>query len=204
MKPLNQWTAADVINLLELLKKVDKKIWIRVGIGVVAFAILFGLIIWPAWFRRVQIRSQIAKVKGQIITVETLNRKKPEWLQNQSDYTKFIQSAKERLYMPGETSLLLGAIAKLADESKINIVASRPKDLVDKFPVPFDEQYEGNIYDFTVEGSYHALGEFISKIESNPKLLRVRLFLLDPKEVSPETHIADVSLSAVSFKKGKA
>ena len=201
MKPLNQWTPSDITDLL---KRVDKKTWIKIGIGAAVFLVLFFLVISPAWFQRLQVRSQIAVVKGQIITVENLSRKKPEWLRDQADFKKFIDDVKGRIFLPGETSLLLGAIAKLADESKVNIIASRPKDFLEKLPPPFDEQYEGNLYDFTVEGGYHALGTFISKIEANPKVLRIQLCHVNPREASPDSHVASISLSAMSFKKGKS
>ena len=108
------------------------------------------------------------------------------------------------MYKPGESSLLLGVISKMAEESKASVIASKPTEYAEKFPLPFNDQYEGNSYDFSLEGGYHDLGTFISKIESNDKLLRVQSFSIRPQEDGAEKHLADVNLSAVSFKKGKS
>ncbi len=200
MKPITQWTTEDI---LEILKGVDRKTWIKIGAGTAVGAVLLIFIVIPAWFKRPAVRQQIATAQMQIVSLRTAIRKRPEWIKNREEFQKFIQGSKDRIYQPGESSLLLGAISKLAVESKVGIIASKPKDFEGKLPPPFDQSYEANLYDFVVEGGYHELGEFISKIEANPKLLRVQLFSIRAQEENAEKHIADVSLSAVSFKERK-
>ena len=200
MKPIQQWSAQEIIDFL---KKVDKKTWIKVGLGVLAVIGTLIFIVWPAWFQRLEIRTKIKTIESQVKTLETLNKKKPEWLKNKSGYEKFIREVKQRIFMPGESSLLLGAISKIANESNVSIVASQPKEFNEKFPSPFDEQYEASLYDFVVEGSYHDLGNFAGRIESNPKILRFQRFHLKPNETNNKKHIGELSLSAVSFKKPK-
>ena len=191
-------------RILDFFKKVDKRTWIKTGLGAFLILILGLLIIWPAWFQRVEIRGKIKNLEGQINTLHTLTQKKAEWLRNKEEYSNLIRDAKAKLYEPGEGSLLLGAISKLAKESKVSIVASQPKDYPDKFPAPFDARYEGTLYDFTLEGGYHDFGNFVSRIESHPKLLRIQLFNLKAKDGAPKVHTAAISLSAISFQKEKA
>jgi hypothetical protein len=194
---LSEITPSDIIDLL---KNVDKKTWIKIGAGAAIFIVLWFLVIYPAWFKRVGIRSQVAAVKGQIGVTYNLMRKKPELVRIREESLKHNQSVKGRMYAAGESSLLLGVISKMAEQSKVSVVASQPAPFDGKFPAPFDQQYEANIYNFSVEGGYHQLGDFISRIESNPKLLRVRSFAVLPREDAPEVHQANISLSAVSAK----
>lgn len=201
MKPLNQWTTSD---LIDLAKKVDVKIWIKIGIGMAIASVVVIFFIWPAWFERTKVLGQIRTIQGQIETLEMLTSKKDEWLKNQTEFKKFIQDTRTRLFQSSETSLLLGTISKLADESKVSIIASRPKDAAEEIPAPFKQQYKENLFDFTVEGTYHAVATFVSRIESNPKLLRIQAYQLKPREKSPETHLGDITMSAISVEKGKA
>ncbi len=201
MKPLSQIKPQEIIDFL---KKVDKKVWIRIGIISFVVILLLKWVVWPAWFERPQIREQIKALEGQIMVTQALFLKQPQLLKNKGEYSRLISEARARLYDPGESSLLLGAISKLAVESKVSVVASMPKDSEAKFPSPYDSIYEGNTYDFTVEGGYHNLGKFISKIEANAKLLRVETFSLRVRPETPGVHLASVSLSAVSMKKAKA
>ena len=200
MKPIQQWTSADI---LELVKKVDKKTWVTISVVAGLGILILAFVVWPAWVTRFKIRAELSVVENQMRTVSTLEKRKPEWDRNKSVYQKFIQDAKARLYTSGEVSLLLGQISKLAKDSKVSIVASKPKDFVGEFPKPFNEQYQGNLYDFTVEGGYHDLGGFMGRIENNPKLLQIQIFELKPNDQSPKSQLVSISLSAVSFKKDK-
>ena len=198
IKSIPQLTANDI---REFLKKIDKKTWIKIGLAAGGFLLFFIFIGVPAWFERPGAKSRVNSIQSEIATTNTLILRRPELERNKQDYLKFIQGAKEQIYMPGESSLLLGAISKLAEESRISIIASKPKTYEGKLPEPFSAQYEASQYDFTVEGGYHDLANFISRIESNSKLLRVQSFYLRPQEEAPQNHLADISLSAVSFKK---
>ena len=198
MKPIKEWTSQDI---LDFLKSVDKKTWIKIGIGVLIAAFLIFFIVWPAWFKRPAVRTQIQTFENQLRTVETLGKKKDAWEKDKKKYSEFIQNSKTRVYMPGETSLLLGAVSKLAKETHVSIISSQPQPYDEKLPPPYDQQYEGSMYIFSVEGNYHELANFIGKVESNPKVLRIKLFEIKPEEKNQKSHTADITLSAVSNKK---
>ena len=197
MKPINQMTTKEIVDFL---KSVDKKTWIKVGAIAAAALVVFMVIIWPAWFKRVQVHMEIKNVEAKIQSLNTLRGKKEEWLKNKDLYNQNILDVKNKLYKPGESALLLGEISKLANESKISIVASRPKDEPLKYPPPFDQQYLANLYDFSVEGGYHQLGQFVANLESFPKLLRIQEFHIVPRENNPQSHTADIQLSAIALK----
>ena len=201
MKPIGQWTTADIIDFC---RKVDKKTWLKTGAAAAAGLLIFVFVIWPAWFTRVSVRGQISALESQIALSQALMKKKPEWLRQKEEYAKFIQNAKQRIYQRRETSLLLGAISKLATESRVGIVASQPKDFEGKLPAPFDQQYQAELYELTLEGSYHDLGSFIDRIESNPKFLRVQSFHISTHPESSEPYTTEVALSVVSSKEGAA
>ena len=201
MKPLTQWTTADIVDFF---KSVDKKTWINIGIGLGVALLFFIFIAIPAWFIRPGIKNRLKDIEGQIQIVQTLSLKKPILLRTKTKAIDFIKKSKERLFKPGETSLLLGAISKLANESKVSIVASSPKDAVEKFPDPFVAKYEANLYEFTLEGGFHEMGSFVGKIESNPKMFRVQNFQLRPNQTKgkEDTQIASLTVAAISVKEG--
>ncbi len=201
MKPINQISPQEIIDFL---KKVDKKTWLKAGAGAAVAGLLIVFVVLPAWFERPRVRAQIKNLEGQMMLTKALFLKQPQLFKNKGDFSRLITEAKSRLYVPGESSLLLGAISKLAVQSGVSVVASMPKESSANFPAPYDTSYEGNGYDFTIEGGFHNLGQFISKIESNPKLLRVEKFTLKSRIESPNSHLGEVSLSAVSLKKDKA
>ncbi len=194
-------------QVLDYLKTVDKKTWIKIGIGVSIGTLLLIFVIYPAWIGRVGLKTQLEAVRGQVAQTNNLFRKKPELMSAKEQCIEFTQKSKEKLYTPSEASLLLGTISKMANDSGVSIVASKPRAADGKFPVPFDSLYESSYYDVTLEGGYHALGEFVSKIESNSKILRIQSLSFHPKEKEEDEAVdakprlfADITLAAISVK----
>jgi len=201
-KPFTQWTGAD---FLMVLKSLDKKTWIQVVSGGLIAAVLGYFIIYPAWFKRAGMKSLIAVTEGQIIKLQTLKRNERGWRDDKEKYLQYIHDVKQRLYLPGETALLLGKISKIAEQTGVSIVSSMPQDVASvQFPKPFDEKFKPELYDFVVEGGYHQLGQFISQIESSPKILRVENFRLSPLDDYRDRHMAKFTLSAVSLTESEA
>ena len=131
MKALNEITLPEIIDFL---KKVDKKTWIKIGI-ISGVALLLGVVVlWPAWFQRFEIRGKLKAIQEQIQMFETLTKQEPHLLRRKEETLQFIYGAKERLFQAGEASLLLGQISKLANESNVGIIASKPKEFEGEFP----------------------------------------------------------------------
>ena len=190
-------------EILDFLKNVDKKTWIKGGAAAGGAVLVLALVVWPAWFQRVSLHGRIRALKAQMATSDALFRKKPELLRQKQEFMQFIEQAKRRVYEPGQTSLLLGVVSKMAQETKVSIVASEPKPYEGKLPEPYAQKLEAKVFSFTVEGGYHELGQFISRIESSQKILKVDWFELKPQKENPR-HLAAMSLTALSFKKGAA
>ncbi len=201
MKPLPQISSREIIDFL---KTVDKKTWFKSG-GIAAGVLLFLIFIgWPAWFERPSVRAQIKTLEGQILLTKSLFLKKPQLLKSKEEDSKWIGGSRSHLYEPGESSLLLGAIAQLATQSDVSVVASMPKDFIAQFPSPYNQEYAGNSYDFSVEGNYHNLGTFTGKIESGAKPLRIENFTLKSRAATGALPLAEINLSAIASKNKKA
>jgi len=201
MKPLPQISSRQIIDFL---KTVDKKTWIKSGFIAAGVLLFLIFIVGPAWFERPRVRAQIKTFEGQILLTKALFLKKPQLVKDKEEYSGWVAESKARLYGSGESSLLLGAIAQLATQNNVSVVASMPKDFTVKFPSPYHLDYEGNSYDFSVEGSYHNIGAFIGKIESNAKQLRVENFTLKSRAETGALPLAEINLSAISRKNNKA
>lgn len=188
-------------QIVDLLKGVDKKTWIQVAAAAAILIILGVFLIYPAWFKRFELRMETAKIKKQIAQTNALFAKRPELVKTKEDSHAFTQNAKSKMYTPSEASLLLGVISRMANDSKVTIISSKPRPMESEFPEPFSKMYEAVLYDVTVEGGYHAVGDFAARLESNPKLLRIQNFVIRPQENSQTLHFADFTLSAVSVTK---
>ncbi len=198
MKPVTQWTARDIVAFIQ---SFDMRTRILAATGL-AFMIIFTVFIaLPAWVDRPAIIEKIKTIQLQRMSYQNLVRIKPQMIEERKRAAEYIQRAKDRLYSSQEASLLLGAISRLAKETRVTILSSKPKELENVFPAPFNDQYQAFIYDFTVEGAYHDIGRFVSKIESNPKLLRIQRIRILPKDATSNIQTADLELSATSFKK---
>ena len=197
MKSIKPLTKADVIDFF---KKIDKKTWIKIGAGTAAGIALLFFIVWPAWVGRIGVRMQVKDLETQITTTQNLLHRQPQLIKDKIKYLATSHEVKGRLFETGGGALLLGVISKMAQESNVSIVSSSPKPFDGKFPPPFDGLYEASAYDFTVEGGYHDLAIFISKIENYEKILRIQSYHVNPQDKNPEKHLAAISLTAVSVK----
>ena len=189
-------------DIVKYVKGIRKDVWIKIGIATAAVLILIVVFIWPAWITRLVIRGKMGDLQKQVKTTQGLLQKKPLLLKDKANIVKFNSEVKNRLYEEGETSLLLGSVSKLALESGVSVVSSTPKSFNGTFPPPFDSLYMAGVYDFTIEGGFHELADFVSKIENYGKVLRIQSFYLRDSDESPaDKRLADISLIAVAKKK---
>lgn len=190
-----RWTKDD---LMKFIKSVDKKTWGKIGTALVAFLLVWFLVIGPAWFDRPRMHREIESMNAQMKQFNGLNQKRLIWEQNEAQFGKIIQEAMGRRYSEAEMALLLGQISRLATGAKVDVIASKPQPETLKFPPPFQNQYEADVYDFTMKGGYHAVAQLVAGIESYPKLLRIRKIHITPVKESPERHIAQLDIVAIS------
>lgn len=194
MKPLTQWTAADVI---EFVKSVDKKTWIAVASGAAGFLLLLVFLIIPAWIERPMLRRDIQSMESQIFQVNALDQKRPVWEEDQKIFDGVILTAQERLFTADKLGLLLGQISKMANDSSVDVLTSMPLEANFVFAAPYHLKYQTSGYEFSVQGGYHDLGRMVSRIENYEKLLRIRSIGITPSGKAADKHIAKLELYAV-------
>lgn len=197
MKPISQMTIPEI---LDLLKTIKRGTWVKVGLALIAILAFVCLFVYPAWIERIELKNKIKTLELRKASYVNLERAKPKMMEERKKASEFIDSVKKRLYAPAEASLLLGAIARLANDAKVSIIASTPRESEKDFPAPYNQQYQAALYDFTVEGGYHNIGKFIASLEANEKLLRVQKFLITSKEPSKDVQLAELTLTATSRK----
>jgi len=194
MKPLNQYTFAEV---LELLRRVDKRTWIAIGsISIVSLLILFFFVV-PAWIERPLLRRDIQSMEGQIRQVNALSQKRVLWEENQKIFGDLIDKTQSRLLSAEDLGMLLGKISKIGSVSRIEVLTSKPLPEKTTFPAPYDLKYQASGYEFTFLGGYHDLANLVSRIESHEKLLRIKSFQIAPSEKTLDRHTAELKLWAI-------
>ena len=194
MKPLDQWSSADII---EFAKSVDKKTWLMIASGAVVSILVLVFFIIPAWIERPLLRRDIESMEGQVRQVNALSQKRIFWEQDEKAFGDLIRKTQARLFTEEDLSVLLGQISKMGSESRIEVLASKPTAEKNLFQTPYNSRYQPSGYEFTLQGGFHNLADLASRIESHEKLLRIRGFQIVPSEKSPNQHVAELKLWAI-------
>ena len=194
MKPIKQWTLA---SILEFAKGVDTKTWVMIVAGALGFFLIFVFLVIPAWIERPMFRHQVQSMEAQIRQVKSLDQKRALWEENQKVFGDLIARTQSRLFTADEMGLLLGQVSKMAQESRVDVLASKPMTEKIVFPAPYHLKYQPTGYEFTVQGGYHDLGRFASLLENSDKLLRIQSIQIVPTEKTPERHIAQLKIWAI-------
>ena len=194
MKPFNQWTSADVIAFV---KSVDKRTWLIVLSCAVVFFLMVVFLIIPAWIERPLLRRDIQSMEAQIRQINALNQKRLGWEEDQNVFGTLIEKTRARVFTAQDMGLLLGQVSKMASESRVDVLASKPLTEKAVFAAPYHLKYQPSGYEFTVQGGYHDLGSLASRIESYGKLLRIRSIEIMPAEKTPDRHVAELKLWAI-------
>lgn len=193
MKPLNL-PFADVIAFL---KSVDKKVWVTILLCVTGFLLLVVFLVIPAWIERPLLRRDIQSMETQIRLVNDLNKKRPGWEEDRKVFGSLIESTRARVFTVEDMGILLGSVSKMASESRVDVLASKPLTEKTVFAAPYHLKYQPCGYEFTVQGRYHDLGNLASRIEGHEKLLRIQSLEIVPAEKTPDRQIANLKLWAI-------
>jgi hypothetical protein len=194
MKMPHQWTSGEII---EFAKRVDKKTWGMIAISSAAFLLALVFVIFPAWIERPLLRRDIESMQAQIRQVNALSHKRAAWEQDEKTLGALIQKTQERVFTADALGLLLGQISKMASESRVDVLASKPFNDKILFLAPYNAKYQPSGYEFTMQGGYHDLGTLVSLIESYEKLMRIQSIQIVSSEKSPERHICGLKLWAI-------
>jgi hypothetical protein len=155
------------------------------------------LLIIPAWVERPLLRRDIQSMEAQIRQVNALNQKRLGWEEKQKEYGALIEGAQGRVFTAEDMGLLLGLVSKMASESRVDVLASKPLSEKVVFAAPYNVRYQPSGYEFTVQGGYHDLGNLASRIEGHKKLLRIRSIEIVSAEKTPDRHVAEMKLWAI-------
>lgn len=183
--------------MMAFVKSVDKKTWLTILSCVAGLLIVVFFLIIPAWIERPLLRRDIQNMEAQIRQFNVLKPKRLGLEENQKAFGSLIEGTQKRVFTEDSMGLLLGQISKMASESRVEVLASKP--LVEKtvFDAPYNSKYQPNGYEFTVQGGYHGLAGLASRIESNENLLRIRSLEIVPSEKTPDRHVAELKLWAI-------
>ncbi len=195
MKPAKALSMATIIGFA---KNADKKTWMVLAAATVGVILLWFGLIGPAWVERPVLRREIQDMTKLMIQVNALNEKRPILERNQKVYADIIANARGRLFTNEGIGMLLGQVSKLADDSHVEVLASRPQEGNVIYAVPYDERYSASGYEFTVQGRYHDLGKLAGRIESYDKLLRIQLFRISSSEKNPERQRTELKVLAIT------
>ena len=193
MKPLNLLFADGIA----FLKNVDKKVWVVGFLCTIGFLLVVVFLVIPAWIERPMLRRDIQSMETQIRQVNDLNKKRPEWEENQKVFGSLIENTRARVFTDEEMDMLLGSTSKMASESRVEVLASKPLTEKIAFAAPYHLIFQPRGYEFTVQGGYHDLGNFMSRIESHTKLLRIQSLEIVPDKKMSERQIAVLKLWAI-------
>lgn len=194
MKPFKLWTSAQAIAFM---RSVDKRTWgIVLLIAGVFFLVVVFLII-PAWIERPLLRRDIQNMELQIRQINSLSQKRPGWEKNEALWGSLIGKTQTRVFTGEDVGLLLGQVSKMAVESGVDVLASRPSAEKVIFSAPYNAKYQPNGYEFTVQGGFHDLAELTSRIETHDKLLCIRGIEIVPAEKNSTKQVAELKLWAI-------
>jgi Tfp pilus assembly protein PilO len=129
--------------------------------------------------------------------VQTLSQKRAGWEENQKVFGSLIESTQGRIFTVEDMGVFLGQVSKKASESGVELQTSNPLAEKTVFPDPYDQKYLPSGYEFTVEGGYHSLGNFVSRIEGHEKLLRIQSLKISPSKKTPGKNVAELKLWAI-------
>ena len=191
-KPFYRWTSKE---LIEFAQRFDRESLIKISAYVIGGLIFFIFIFWPAWIARPQVKGQITLLRSQIQSAQGQMMRENALLEEKKKYEELIKNVNSRLLHKRDAEGLLGILANLAKENRVNLLSSHPQDEAAEFPPPFKEKYRVASYGMSLEGGYHALASFVSEIENYPAILRVDNFGILPQDEKPESHIAQIQVS---------
>lgn len=192
---VDQVKSFKIQDVIDFLKGIDRKTWIKIGMAAVIFIVVTVLFIYPAWIGRLGVHKKITNLHTQITGTKALLGQEKELTKTTTDLAALIDAILKRLYKPEESSKLLGIVSRFAQECQVTVVASNPKE-AEIYPPPFDSKYAPSVYGLTLEGSYDAFGCFVAQVENNPEILRIQSLYVRPQEKN-EKHFGDLILTAV-------
>lgn len=154
--------------------KIDlKEVWSGRKKTVIRIAILFFAIILA---NKVIYQPQVRKIKmleDQIVGEKEKNKLADEI----NELGNKINSYRQKISTPGDISLVINEVFKIAKDMKIEIVSLQPQQTEE------ETLYVRLPLKVVIEAGYHELGRFLSRIESSEKFIKVDNLQISTAEV---------------------
>ncbi len=171
-------------NPVEMIKKLwqkDRKTIIQQAVILLVLVALVVFIIFPLFFKIHSMGTDLKDLELRISTAKSKIKKVPEFKKQMELYGKEIETTQKRFLQIRDLDELVGDLSKLAANSGVRLVGSRPiNDQKQPLPDPYNKKYLSASYELTLEGGYHEFGALISEIEQSEKLLLIRDLSLQP------------------------
>lgn len=195
---IDKLATINMTDVLETVKRFERRTWIYIGAGSFAALLFFLFSFYPGWCKRPALLKQSVDLQNQMSRLKAMSLKKPQLEKQKKEIQSFVEGFQKRLFSEAETPFLLGKISKVAQDSEVELVASKPIESVEPFPDPYAQKYKKFIYQLTAEGSYHRIGDFISRLESYPQYFQIQSLDINPQADKAGKQIAEIKLMAVS------
>ena len=193
-------------NMPELaLDKSKKRILLAyAGILLAALAIYFLVFLKPTLAKLSDLvpkaqalRMDIKAVQNELPFEDKLKQKLESLQGELGGYEKKLSREKE-------IPMLLESLSKMANESRVKILGITPlgktsgrqgTDVADN-----ERIYQEVPIAISAESGYHALGDFISKLENDERYMQVSDMKITPNKVMPKRHNVEFIVYAYTFK----
>ena len=192
MKKPNISTAAlqPYIEQIERLPKVQ-----RLVICFGAIAIFLGLFIYfsalPKYEELNKLSSEIEKLDKQLASMKIEAAKYPQYKKKAEDSKAEFALVKKKLPEEKDIPDLLTSISNSGQEAGLEFLLFQPEKEVQK------DFYAEIPVSIKVNGGYHNLGQFLSKLASLSRVVNVRDLVLRPEK---DTSVLNASCTAVTYR----
>lgn len=169
------------VDLIKDLWRKDKKQVIQLAVIAGGLLVLIFFVFLPLFLKIQPMRREAGDLSQQITVAKNKIKKIGELKQQLDLYSKEIDAVEKRFLRIRDLDELLGDLSKLAADSEVVLVGSRPlSEKKQVLPEPFNKKYLSVSYELTLEGSYHQFGKFVNDIEQSERLLSIRDLSIRP------------------------
>ncbi len=188
-------------EVLNYLKKLDKKSRIKLGAGAAGVLLFFFVVFWPAWVLRPSIKGKIQNLRSSLIAAESKIHLEPKMIKEKKEYEAFLQNAASRFFTESEAQGLIGILTEIGEKNDVKLLSTQPEKDNGSFPEAYREKYIPLAYLVAVEGGFHSLGSFVSDIENYSKFLRVDELAVTPQEEVPHQLVGEIRVTGFLLKR---
>ncbi len=196
------------VKVNEILKSLDKKFLMRIGILYGGILFFFLVLVLPSCSRSASVKSRLSQIKGQLAAEHAKIAQALRLQKNREIFANEIRLAEVRFFTEDELPQLLTMVSDLARKYNLQVTASKPAvekeppisgppPVAASVPPPPKIFYSTHEFEVGLSGGYHSLGSFLSALRKYPKIIQIRkLSIVDGKGLATEH---DINLNIAVF-----